>query len=97
VTRHFVSVGGSGQHVALALTRLTYMGAFNRDLKLIAIDPDNQTALPKLLEAPAGMRGDRHPLQASAVFAPFDVAKVGTATFAKMFSDADHPEETDLF
>jgi hypothetical protein len=97
VTRHIVSVGGSGQHIALALTRLVHMGALRRDIKLIAIDPDNQTALPKLLESPGGMRGERHPLQASAVFAPFDITKVGTASFEHMFSDVDHPLEAELF
>ncbi len=97
MSRVVVSVGGTGQHIALALTRLVKMGALASDIQLIAIDPDNQSDLPKTLEAPAGMRGERHPLRMSHVYAPFDVVNVGASSFDKMFLDVDHPEETDLF
>lgn len=97
MSRYFVSVGGTGQHVALALTRLVYMKALRHDIQLVAIDPDNQSPLPKLLEAPAGMKDKRHPLQGGQVFAPFDMAKIGTAPFSKMFVDASHLAEKEFF
>ncbi len=95
--RYIVAVGGTGQHLALALARLRMMGALRDDLKLITIDPDNRTALPLTLEAPAGLRGDMHPLKGGPVFAPFDVTKIGAAPFERLFLDPDHPREAELF
>ncbi len=97
MSRALISVGGTGQHVALAVTRLVQMGALRRDIKLIAIDPDTETPLPQLLESPGGMSADRHPLGMGRVFAPFDVTRVGKKMFSEMFVDADNPLEQDLF
>jgi hypothetical protein len=97
MSRFLISVGGTGQHVALALTRLVYMGAVKGDVRLIAIDPDNESPLPKLLESPAGMAGDRHPLGTGQVHTPFDVSRFGDASFQQLFVDEHHPHERDLF
>ena len=97
MSRTLISVGGTGQHVALAIARLVYMGAIRNDVRLIAIDPDNESPLPKLLEAPAGMSGDRHPLGTGQVHAPFDIARFGDATFEQLFVDEHHPFERELF
>lgn len=96
-SRFFIAVGGSGQHVALALTRLVYMGALKNDIQLIAIDPDNKEALSQTLQSPAGMSGTRHPLKQGQVHTPFDVSKYGEKTFAQMFVDDHNPDERDLF
>ncbi|MCC6645055.1 MAG: hypothetical protein IT374_05715 [Polyangiaceae bacterium] len=97
MSRALISVGGTGQHVALAVTRLVHMGALRRDIKLIAIDPDTETPLPQLLESPGGMSAERHPLGMGRVFAPFDVSRVGKKMFSEMFVDADNPLEQELF
>ncbi len=97
MSRTLISVGGTGQHVALALARLVYMGAVRNDVRLIALDPDNESPLPKLLEAPAGMSGDRHPLGTGQVHAPFDVSRFGDASFEQLFVDEHHPYERELF
>jgi hypothetical protein len=97
MSRYLVSVGGSGQHVALAFTRLVKMGMLRHDFRLIAIDPDNDSPLSHVLEAPGGMRGQAHPLEAGNVFPPFDKAKFGEAEFSALFVDPHHPAERELF
>ena len=72
MSRYVISVGGTGQHIALALTRLVRMGALRSDIRLIAIDPDSKTELTAALSSPGGMTGEQHPLKAKPVFAPFD-------------------------
>jgi hypothetical protein len=97
MSRYLVSVGGSGQHIALAATRLVYMGML-KPTRLVAIDPDNGSALSQLLTEPAGMRGAHHPLQDGRVFAPFDPERVGQAPFERMFVNPAGPvEANDLF
>jgi hypothetical protein len=96
-SRFFISVGGSGQHVALALTRLVYMGALENDIQLIAIDPDNKEPLSQALQSPAGMTGTHHPLKNGQVFTPFDITKYGEKNFAQMFVDEHNPDERELF
>lgn len=96
MSRFLVSVGGSGQHIALAATRLVYMGML-KPTRLVAIDPDNGSVLSQILTEPAGMRGARHPLQDGNVFPPFNLERVGKAPFSKMFVDPAHPVESELF
>jgi hypothetical protein len=97
VARYVISVGGTGQHLALALTRLARLGAV-KDLRLIALDSDNETALPQKLTSPTpSLSGARHPLIDGVVKPPFDVARLGKKTFGEMFLDADHPDERELF
>lgn len=96
--RYLITVGGTGQHVALAVTRLVRMGALKNDIRLIALDSDNQTDLSRLLESPTASLGQkRHPLIDGVVKAPFDISKLGDATFDKMFVDGNHPAERELF
>lgn len=95
--RYVISVGGTGQHLALALTRLVRLGALQNDIELVAIDPDSKTELTETLLSPGGMSGAAHPLKAKPVIAPFDVEKIGEQTFARLFLDADHPKEQALF
>lgn len=97
MARYVISVGGTGQHVALALTRLVRMGALRNDIRLIALDPDCKTELTAALTSPGGMSGDAHPLKAKPVFAPFDVTQVGEKPFSGLFVDPHHPREADLF
>lgn len=97
MNRYVISVGGTGQHIALALTRLVRCGALE-GLKLIALDPDNETKLPQLLRSPTpSLSGAKHPLQDGVVKAPFDIARLGQKTFEQLFVDADHPKEQELF
>ncbi len=97
MNRYVISVGGTGQHVALALTRLVRAGALE-GLKLIALDPDNETRLPQLLRAPTpSLSGAKHPLQDGVVKAPFDIARLGQKSFEQLFVDPDHPKEQELF
>jgi hypothetical protein len=102
-SRFLIAVGGSGQHVALAVTRLVYLGALESNIQLIAIDPDNKEPLSQTLLSPAGMGGkrpdgsSRHPLKTGQVHAPFDLSKYGDKTFAQIFVDADNPDERELF
>ena len=96
-SRFLISVGGSGQHIALAMTRLVYMGALKNDIRLIAIDPDNKLPISDRLQSPAGLAGDRHPLKSGQVHTPFDVSKLGEKSFSKMFVDEQNPEEREMF
>jgi hypothetical protein len=95
-SRFLIAVGGSGQHIALAITRLVYMGALKNDIQLIGIDPDNKEPLSRTLLAPANMAGARHPLKQGQVHAPFDVSK-HKPTFAPMFVDEHNLDERELF
>ncbi|MEI7894907.1 MAG: hypothetical protein WCI05_17550 [Myxococcales bacterium] len=79
------------------MTRLVHLGAVRPDVSLIAIDPDSQSPLPKLLGEPGGLQGAAHPLKNGSVFAPFDLAKFGETTFDKLFVDAQHPREQEVF
>lgn len=96
-SRFLIAVGGSGQHIALAVTRLVYMGALESDIQLIAIDPDNKQPISQRLESPAGMSGKNHPLKQGQVYTPFDLSKYGKKTFAAMFVDESNPDERELF
>ena len=49
---YLITVGGTGQHFALAVTRLVRIGALPQDLKLIALDADKEGPLSKLLAEP---------------------------------------------
>lgn len=95
MSRFLISVGGTGQHLALAATRLRHLGALG-DCKLIAIDPDNKSPLTATLEKPELWRG-HHPLGAFKVFAPLDTAKDDQLTFERVFVDPDHARERELF
>jgi hypothetical protein len=97
-SRYLITVGGTGQHIALAVARLVRAHALVGDIQLIALDPDNATPLPQLLKAPTpSMSGANHPLKNGTVRAPFDIEKLGKKTFEELFVDADHPMEQELF
>jgi hypothetical protein len=97
-SRYLIAVGGTGQHIALAASRLVRANALIGDIQLIALDPDNETPLPQLLKAPTpSMSGANHPLKNGTVRAPFDIEKLGKKTFEELFVDPDHPEEQELF
>ena len=98
MARYVISVGGTGQHIALALTRLARAQALESDIRLIALDPDVETPLPQRLRAPTpSLSGRRHPLQDGTVKAPFDIVRLGKKSFQELFVDADHKQETDIF
>src|SRR5688572_9243051 len=97
-SRYLITVGGTGQHIALAVARLVRSHAIIGDVQLIALDPDNETPLPQLLKAPTpSMSGANHPLKNGTVRAPFDIEKLGKKHFEELFVDADHPAEQELF
>lgn len=97
-SRYLIAVGGTGQHIALAVSRLVRANALIGDIQLIALDPDNETPLPQLLKAPTpSMSGANHPLKNGTVRAPFDIERLGKKTFEELFVDPDHPEEQELF
>lgn len=95
MTRYLVAVGGTGQHIALAITRLVALGALRDDIELIALDADTQTPLPRKLEHAGGIQP--HPLKRGTVFPPFDLNRLGDRTFSQLFLDPDHPRENALF
>ncbi len=98
MSRVLISVGGTGQHIALAVTRLVCMGALKPDIKLIALDADVETELPKKLAAPTpSLSNERHPLKDGVVKAPFDIVRLGKKNFAQLFVDDDHAAESELF
>ena len=95
---YLITVGGTGQHFALAVTRLVRIGALPQDLKLIALDADKEGPLSKLLAEPTpSLAHAAHPLGDGVVKAPFDLVGRGEGTFAELFVDGQHPEESDLF
>jgi hypothetical protein len=96
--RYLITVGGTGQHIALAAARLVRAQALVGDIQLLALDPDNETPLPRLLRAPTpSMSGANHPLKNGTVRAPFDIEKLGKKSFEELFLDPDHPAEQELF
>jgi len=97
MARYVISVGGTGQHIALAISRLVMLGALKDDIRLIALDSDTETPLPQSLRGLATLCGGQHPLQDGSITAPFDLKSMGKKMFAATFVDADHPEEQELF
>ncbi len=97
-SRYLIAVGGTGQHIALAVARLVRAEALVGNIELIALDPDTETPLPQLLKAPTpSMSGVHHPLKNGTVHAPFDIVKLGKKTFEQLFIDPNHPDEEALF
>lgn len=73
-----VSVGGTGQHVALAVARLMYLRALPADITCCVLDADQTSALARatrsFLDHVSHERGTKHPLgqHAQAFLVPFD-------------------------
>ncbi|MDP3277900.1 MAG: hypothetical protein Q8Q09_22135 [Deltaproteobacteria bacterium] len=91
-----IAVGGSGQHVALAVARLARIGALEAP-KAFVIDAD-RSALAASLESFGGTvsAGATHPFPGGAtVVPPFDIDR-GTTQFRSLFVDQDHPLEEEL-
>ena len=97
MARYVISVGGTGQHIALAISRMVMLGALKNDIRLIALDSDTDTPLPQSLRGVANLCGGVHPLQDGSIYAPFDLKTLGKKKFAETFVDADHPDERELF
>ncbi|MBK7823519.1 MAG: hypothetical protein IPJ61_21265 [Tessaracoccus sp.] len=98
MSNYLITVGGTGQHFALAVTRLVRMGAMPQDLKLIALDSDDDGPLSKLLAQPTrSLAGTAHPLGDGVVKPPFNLVGQGEGSFADMFVDGQHKDESDLF
>lgn len=75
-----IAVGGSGQHVALELSRLVYLGAMPK-MELVVVDSDTDSKLAHQLQTMEGhvdsSRGLEHPLQG------------GSASFRSPYNQAD--------
>lgn len=94
-----VAVGGSGQHSALAVLRMVHLGALPSNIRLVALDSDNQQPLSKTLQAPwpGTERPESHPLHIDGIHPPFDRVAQDEATFQELFVDSNHTRERDLF
>lgn len=95
-----VAVGGSGQHAALAMTRLAAIGAFPR-AQCLVIDADADSEMSKDLMS-AGVTGGRpsdHPLEgAHQIHKPLALSAAGNTTFAQyMLEGATDPLQRDVF
>ncbi|MBU0553225.1 hypothetical protein KJ940_17275 [Myxococcota bacterium] len=75
-----IAVGGSGQHSALAIARLMYLGALPPDIDCHVIDADTESPLSETLQSFDGYvdqkLGARHPM-APHFLPPFDSTGVG--------------------
>lgn len=88
-----IAVGGSGQHVALAVARLMFIRALPRDISCIVIDADTSNGLAtKLMNMDGYVSADKgfeHPLRGAEGFlAPYNAASLqntaGTSSFRSL-------------
>lgn len=88
-----LAIGGTGQHVALAASRLAFLGALPR-MRLLTIDADDSGQLSKKLKSFGGtVNPDKpelaqHPLDdGERIFPPFDRGKLANPRFEDLLLD----------
>lgn len=95
-----VAVGGSGQHAALAIARLRWIGAFPQ-ASAVVIDADRTSAMSTSLMkmGPADLSASQHPLTgADQILAPVDLGSSGKTEFGAYLLDGAHePGQKDVF
>jgi len=96
-----ISVGGGGQHIALAIARLLRIGALAEPIEAFVIDADSDSRLAQKLTSFGNTvsRECPHPLDgARAVVPPFDRATMPETSFRRMFiNEQASPAERELF
>ncbi|MEM4724327.1 MAG: hypothetical protein QXP01_04890 [Candidatus Hadarchaeum sp.] len=96
-----IAVGGTGQHVALAVSRLVFLGALPR-MELAVVDADDSRELPTSLRTFGNtvVRGyTEHPLiNGDRIYPPFDKAAKQDPKFYELFLTPQSDQlEKDIF
>lgn len=98
-----IAVGGGGQHVALAISRLVFLGALRSGSRAFVIDADNSSRLARDLATfgdtlkwgwPHPLTGD---VKEQIVVPPFSRDQRENTSFRSLFVDRGHPAERELF
>ncbi|RMG51878.1 MAG: hypothetical protein D6723_09810 [Acidobacteria bacterium] len=96
-----IAVGGTGQHVALAASRLVFLGALPR-MELAIIDSDDSSELASALRTFGGTIEPpytEHPLiNGDKIFSPFDKTEKRDPQFQELFLNSRTPDvEREIF
>ncbi|MCB9762454.1 MAG: hypothetical protein H6739_21835 [Alphaproteobacteria bacterium] len=92
-----IGVGGTGQHVALAASRLVHLGALPR-LETFIIDADDGSDLTRALTSfGETCAADAHPFRSLDFLPPIPADEARDKRFADLFLQGAAPAESELF
>lgn len=88
-----IAVGGTGQHVALAVSRLVFLGVLP-EMGLAVVDADDSQELSKSLvtfDNTTGGNYTKHPLNGAKIYSPFDKTDKEDPEFRELFLSLNTP------